>query len=46
MTVQEAVAALVVAAAAAILGLKLWRAIRRRCRPRGKDDCGKCCKCG
>jgi hypothetical protein len=46
MTMQEIVVALVVAVAAAVLALKVVRAVIRRCRPQGKDGCGKCCKCG
>lgn len=46
MTMQEAIVAMVVALAAAVLAVKLWRAVRRRCRPQGKTGCDKCCKCG
>lgn len=43
---QEAIVAVIVALAAAALAVKIGRAVLRRCRPKGKDECGKCCKCG
>lgn len=43
---QDVVVALIVAVAVAVLAAKSWRAAQRRCRPKGKDGCDKCCKCG
>lgn len=43
---QDIIAALVVALAVVLLAAKGWRAIQRRRRPKGKNGCDKCCKCG
>ncbi|MCR6628590.1 MAG: hypothetical protein NVV74_00215 [Magnetospirillum sp.] len=43
---QEIAVAAIVALAAAVLAVKVGRAILRRCRPRKPAGCDKCCKCG
>lgn len=45
---QTAIVAVVVLLSVAVLGRKLWQAIKRRCATKGGKSagCGKCSGCG
>ncbi|HTH17937.1 MAG TPA: hypothetical protein VL974_14865 [Magnetospirillum sp.] len=43
---QDAAVAIIVAAAALAFGVKVVRAVLRRCRGTKSGGCDKCCKCG
>jgi hypothetical protein len=43
---QEIAVAGIVAIAVALLAVKAWQAVRRRCGTQSGGGCGKCGKCG